>query len=99
MSKAHPGNVPGDWYVEDGCCLLCSVPRVVAPNHFEWARGPDGEINHCYVSRQPCNAVETRTMVEAAWGSETECIRYRGRDSSVLRLLRERGAASAIDKG
>ena len=27
-------NVPGDFYVEDGCCVGCAVPFEEAPGHF-----------------------------------------------------------------
>ncbi len=39
-----PKNVPGDFYVEDGCCTSCGMPTTEAPELFAYA--PDG---HCYV--------------------------------------------------
>ena len=36
--KAHPLNVAGPFYVEDGCCLLCDVPRGLASDMFKFTR-------------------------------------------------------------
>ena len=59
---------------------------------------PDGsEVDHCYVSRQPQSEPELDRMIEAAWGAEVECIRYRGLDAQVRARIRERQAENAID--
>jgi len=93
-----PENVPGDWYVEEDCCILCAVPLVVAPDLFRWAMRPDGiEVDHCYVSRQPGSEPELDRMIEAARSAEVECIRHRGLEVQVRARIRERQADNAID--
>lgn len=93
-----PQNVPGDWYVEDGCCITCAVPMVVAPDLFSWAIGPDGhEVLHCFVSRQPRGEPELDRMLGAAREADAGCIRYRGFDARVRARLRACNAEHAID--
>lgn len=81
----------GDFYVEPDCCLLCGVPESIAPNIFE-----TGE-NHCSVKRQPTSQDEVDRTVRAMWSSEVDCIRYRGRDTSMLRRLARAGMADRTD--
>ena len=90
-TSAHPRNVPGDFYVEDGCCAACGVPDAEAPDLFSW----DGL--HCFVSRQPSNEAEQTQMVWAMWGTEVDCIRYRGRDAAMLARLASGGLGDLID--
>lgn len=78
----HVNNVPGDFYVEDGCCTSCEIPFVEAPGHF--AFGADG---HCYVCKQPSTPQEADGMVHAAEVSELHCIRYAGSDPDILKKL------------
>ena len=79
-----PENVPGDFYVEDGCCTACGMPTTEAPELFAYA--PDG---HCYVRRQPSSENEMRKMVGAFTVQDVGCIRYKGRDRVVqIRLIR-----------
>lgn len=66
-------NVHGDFYVEDGCCTSCGMPSTVAPELFSYA--PDG---HCFVSKQPSNAIEVRKMITAFEAQDIGCIRYKG---------------------
>jgi hypothetical protein len=85
----HTANVPGDFYVEDGCCTMCLVPFEVAPELFGSIRGPDG-LEHCYVKKQPQSLLEMHKMIGAIRCAELQCIRYRGRDRIIqLHLLRE----------
>ena len=64
----HPANVPGTFYVEDGCCISCGVWEDVAP---------DGETPHCYVSHQPETEDEFGRMMDAMHVGEVDCIRAR----------------------
>jgi hypothetical protein len=94
--RAHPRNVPGDWYVEDGCCTLCSVPLDGAPDLFAYA--PDADRpDHCFVKRQPESPAELERMVEVTANAELGCIRYRGHAPRVLGALRARGALDRSD--
>jgi hypothetical protein len=90
--RAHPNNVPGPFYVVDGCCTACGVPFAEAPGLFAY----DGAY-HCYVKRQPGTKDELNGMLRAAWASEVQCIRYRGKDPEVLRRLAELGEAHLCD--
>jgi ferredoxin len=79
MAEAHPENVAGPFYVEDGCCISCGVPVDAAPDIFDWA---SSDIS-CVVKRQPVTQAELdRTMI-AISRAEVDCIRYRGDDPVV----------------
>jgi hypothetical protein len=71
----HPANVPGTFYVEDGCCISCGVWEDVAPDLLAWL--PDGSYSHCYVARQPETDEELSRMMEAMHVGEADCIRVR----------------------
>src|SRR5436190_543086 len=90
--KAHAKNLPGAFYVVDGCCTACDVPMVEAPGHFAY----DSQ-NHCYVKRQPETPNEVGRFLRAACCAELECIRYRGNDAEVLRRLAEAGSPQLCD--
>jgi hypothetical protein len=90
----YPLNVPGDFYVENGCCTSCAIPFSLAPKHFTF----DEKTKHCFVSRQPSDANETKTMIEAVDVSELACIRYRGKDSYVLQRLTDLGQKDQCDE-
>ena len=55
-----------------------------APSHFAY----DSD-NHYFVCRQSQTDVETTDMISTAWMAEFQCIRYRDKDSDVLRRLAE----------
>jgi hypothetical protein len=83
----HPANVPGDFYVEDGCCTMCEVPFTVAPDLFGTCQDPKG-YPHCFVKRQPDSPAELDQMISAIRYAELQCIRYRGSDRLIqLRLI------------
>ena len=94
MSKVvpHALNVPGDFYVEDGCCTSCEMPFQEAPGHFKYDDG-----GHCYVCKQPSTEEETAQMVSAVSVSELSCIRYAGHDPSVLKALVELNESGQCD--
>ena len=72
---AHPANVPGPFYVEDGCCLACGVWEREAPGLLDWLE--DGALSQCYVARQPETDAEFRQMMAAMQVNEVDCIRVR----------------------
>ena len=83
----HPANLPGDFYVEDGCCTMCEVPFAEAPDLFGTAQDPKG-YPHCFVKRQPETPAELDQMVSTIRCAELQCIRYRGSDRLIqLRLI------------
>jgi len=80
--KPHSANVPGDFYVEDGCCTMCEVPFVEAPELFGKCQDPDG-YQHCFVKRQPVTLDEVTNMMDTIRCAEFMCIRYRGSDRRI----------------
>lgn len=97
MIEPYPDNVDGDFFVENGCCTLCDVPMVEAPDLFAYAFGADGKPDHCYVSRQPTTDVELDKMVAAIRCAELQCIRYRGSDPILLERLSGLGESDICD--
>ena len=92
--RPHPKNVPGPFYVEDGCCLACGVWEIDAAPHFAWEDEP---VPHCFVSRQPETDAEARNMAEAISKQEVDCIRFRGPNSAWRQMLRDAGLKEFID--
>lgn len=90
--KPHEANVPGPFYVCDGCCTACDVPFHGTPDLFSY-----DDQNHCYVSKQPESKSDTTRMIRTLLSSELECIRYGGSDPEVLRRLAESGNAHLSD--
>jgi hypothetical protein len=89
--RPHPKNAPGDFYVEDGCCLYCGVPEVTAPEMFAW----DGD--HCFVARQPATPRDFENMLEAMRMADLECVRYRGQAPDIVRSVVEYGQGYLLD--
>jgi hypothetical protein len=83
----------GDFYVEPNCCLLCGVPEAIAPQIFH-----TGE-HHCSIIRQPCSRDEVNQTIRAMWSSEVDCVRYRGRDETMLERLARAGLSAQTDHG
>jgi 4Fe-4S single cluster domain of Ferredoxin I len=92
VKKAHPLNVPGDFYVEDGCCVSCEMPFQAAPGHFQY-----DDRGHCFVCKQPSNDAELASMINAIDMSDVDCIRYAGSDPVTLRRIATLGQASVSD--
>src|SRR5439155_2532467 len=85
--RPHPANVPGDYYVEDGCCTMCLVPFTEAPELFGECQDPKG-YPHCFVKRQPETPDELTKMLSTIRCAELMCIRYRGTDRRIqLKLV------------
>ena len=80
-SDADPRSVPGDFYVAKDCCLLCGVPWQLAPDLF-------GEsVTGCWVRKQPVTQDEHSRMIRVLQTQELGCIRYRGREPEILRVV------------
>lgn len=90
--KRHSLNVIGPFYVEDGCCTACGVPRWVAPDLFG-----DGDDIHCFVKRQPDKPDEIDAMMNVMAAQDLGCIRYSGSDQLLLRRLAENGGSAQCD--
>ncbi|MDT7533961.1 hypothetical protein OVY48_11055 [Sphingobium sp. SA2] len=90
----HPANVPGSFYVENGCCLFCGVWEDVASDMMSWLGDDPG---HCYISRQPQTDEEFGRMVEAMQINEVDCIRVRHCKSAWKDELIRQGLVDQID--
>jgi hypothetical protein len=77
----HPSNVPGDFYVENGCCISCNMPFTVADDLFS----RDSSDGSCFVSKQPSNGREIYRMLNAFEVQDVGCIRYKG-SSRVIKI-------------
>jgi hypothetical protein len=91
--KAHPLNAEGPFYVENGCCLACDLPRQVAPDMFKY----NETEGHCYVYKQPETQEQLCRMIEVVQCAELACVRCRSRDEHLLRRLKEKGLESECD--
>lgn len=92
--KRYPKNVPGDFYVEDGCCLSCGVPDE-APELISY---DDENSHHCYFSKQPENESQLNKAIKILWAQELVCMRYAGEDKNILRRLAEADRADICDR-
>ena len=91
----HPANVPGPFYVEDGCCMSCGVWELEAPNLLGWVE--DENTSHCYVKRQPETDSEFAQMMEAMKVGDADCIRVHNCRAGWLARLRKEGLGHHID--
>ncbi|EGF92124.1 hypothetical protein ABI_05570 [Asticcacaulis biprosthecium C19] len=91
MRTPYLKNVPGDFYVEDQCCVTCNIPLDVAPDLFTM------DDQQCYVSRQPRTADELDRTLRAMNNQELDCIRYSGQDREIVRRLVESGEGCTVD--
>lgn len=95
-------SVPGAFYVVKDQCIICALPPETAPQNISWddrfqSSGCDGCPNHCRVSKQPETEEELELMIETAWGSCVEAIRYCGSDEQTLNRFREMGLERICD--
>ncbi len=104
LPQPHPANVPGDFYVEDGCCTMCEVPLIHAPDLFgvctdnrTYPGMASRSYEHCYVKQPPVTDEQRDQMIEAIQFTELECIRYRGRDELIQLRLIEIGQGHVCD--
>ena len=89
--RVYPKNAPGDFYVEESCCLTCGIPWSEAPDHFAV------DDVQCYIKRQPANEAEVRNMVSAMAAQELDCIRYKGRDPQIVAAIRVKTRGNLVD--
>jgi hypothetical protein len=77
----HPKSAPGDFYVENGQCLACGVPHVVAPDLVGWT---DEKVQHCFWKKQPKTPTELERAIAVLEAQEFGCHRYAGTDPAIL---------------
>jgi hypothetical protein len=80
----HPASAPGDFYVENGVCLICGVPHVVAPDLIGWQ---DARMRHCIWKTQPETPKEFEQAFKVFEVQEAGCHRYAGTDQSILERI------------
>jgi len=73
-------SAPGDFYVENECCVGCGVPQVVAPDLVGWR---EESVPHCYWKKQPETADEVRQALAIFDSQEAGCHRYAGSDPAI----------------
>ena len=93
--NAHPLNVLGDFYVEDGCCTRCGIPDIFAPSLFGGI-GPTEP--HCWIKQQPQTHAEINSMIDTMAHQELDCIRYSGSEPKVSSMLIKAGCSEMIDE-
>ena len=89
----HPANVPGDFYVEDGCCTSCGVMHTEGADLLGWAAD-----DHCHVRKQPETPAELSRMFDAIAVAEMDCIRYKGSNRVIQIRLVDASAAAQCDR-
>lgn len=82
--KRHPQSMPGDFYVEQDCCLACGVPEVIAPDLVAHEKE---RYWHCYWKKQPETPDELDRAVKILHTQELDCHRYGGSDPAILERL------------
>jgi hypothetical protein len=77
-------SAPGDFYVENRCCISCGVPQAVAPDLIGWVTE---DMMHCYWKKQPSAPQEFRQAFAIFDGQEVGCHRYAGKDPEIQRRV------------
>lgn len=80
----HPQSAPGDFYVEQGQCLACGIPHVVAPRLMGWT---DEKHPHCIWKKQPETREEIEQAITVFEVQELDCHRYAGTDPMILNRI------------
>jgi hypothetical protein len=93
-ARPYQANVPGDFYIVDGC--ICQVPFERAPDLFGVCQDSRG-YRHCFVKRQPENAEQVSRMIDVIQRADFGCLRYRGDNREIQQRLVEAGKGSLCD--
>ena len=91
----YPKNAPGDFYVENNCCITCEAPYHEAPDLM--AHDEEGDYPHCYFKRQPETPEEVDRAVMACNVSCVRAVRYSGKNPKILKRFRELGSEDSCD--
>jgi hypothetical protein len=78
--EPEPTSAPGDFYVENNCCITCGVPQAAAPDLVGWV---DGDVSHCFWKKQPTTHEEMQQAFAVFDGQELGCHRYAGLDPKI----------------
>ena len=93
--RPYPANVPGPFYVQDGCCLACGVWEEVAEGLLAWDE--ESSYPHCYVARQPQSDGEVDQMIAAMNINEVDCLRVRICAPDWMKRPKDAGVGAQID--
>ena len=93
--KPHPENAPGDFYIENDCCIQCGVMHGEAPDLLGWTCGP--QPRHCIVAKQPASPAELEQMLTAMFVSDIDSLRYRGNDPDIIDYIAITGHSASLD--
>ncbi len=95
-------SAPGDFYVQlletdkgHVCCWAGGAPYLSAPQFCRYEKVD--EKDYCFVHKQPETDFEIYRMIQAAFYSEFECLRYAGTNPNILQRFSEIGLASVCD--
>jgi len=88
-----PRNAPGDFYVEEGCCMTCGLAEAETPDLIASVY----DVDYCYFKKQPTMPEELEQAVQAMFVSEVACHRYGGKDAGILRRLKAEGLEAQCD--
>jgi len=80
----NPESVPGDFYVEQDCCLSCGLPQHIAPGLVGRSETGSGD---CVWKKQPSTPQEIEQAIKVLQFQELTCHRYAGRNPSILAQL------------
>jgi hypothetical protein len=91
----YPKNAPGDFYVENECCVCCEAPYHMAPDLM--AHDDVGGFSHCYFKKQPETPEEVERAVMACVVSCVRAVRYAGENPKILKRFQELGSKDSCD--
>ena len=96
IPKPYPKNVAGPFYVENGCCTACDVWMNFGEEFLAF-EGPEAGGWHCYFHHQPSTDAEFAKVFELIGLVDMDCMRYRGSDPAVLKILTDMGHRDICD--
>ena len=79
--KRYKKNCDGDFFVEDGECILCCLPETEAPSLMK------SDENSCYFTRQPKTKEEVDQAISAIAVSCCSAVKYGGTDKDVIQKI------------
>ena len=89
--KAYKLNAPGDFFIEDGECLACTLPISKSPNLI-------GEDDfHCYFKKQPKSDEEIEDAIFAMEVSCCGAVRYKGKDTNIIEKIKAKNLEGQLD--
>ena len=91
----YPKNAPGDFYVENECCISCEAPYNEAPDLME--HDEEGAYSHCFFKKQPETPEEVERAVMACVVSCVRAVRYGGKNPKILKRFQELRSEDSCD--